>query len=368
MSYINFFEEVDDYRVTGRCFHFLGDILMLSLCAFLSGADDFEEVEDYGIEKIDFLSTFLYLPHGIPSHDTINRVFEHICPLQFSSCLRNHSLRILEFIGRKQINIDGKILRGTRTSERKNSGLCIVSAWASEHHLTLGQVLVDKKSNEKTVIPSLLEELDLNNAIVTIDAMATHQNIADLIIAGGGDYILALKKNQKNLFEEVESEFLRQRDSLVADKTIDFGSGRIETRTAYVVENIEFIDQLAEWESVKSILVVESKREKNEIVQEHRRFYICSFVPTPEQANQYVRAHWGIEGTLHWHLDVSFGEDKSKTKKGNAPENLNILRKIALQALKQTEGKQSIKNKRKMAGWNNEYLLKILETFKIRCD
>jgi len=368
MTYINFFEAVEDYRVTGRCFHFLGDILMLSLCAFLSGADDFEEVEDYGIEKIDFLSTFLYLPHGIPSHDTINRVFERICPLQFSKCLHNHSHHILEFVARKQINIDGKVLRGTRTSEGKNSGLCIVSAWASEYHLTLGQVVVDKKSNEKMAIPSLLEELDLNNAIVTIDAMATHQNIADLITAAAGDYILALKKNQKILLEEVESEFLRQKEGLIFDKTVDFGSGRIETRSAYVVENIELIDQLAEWQTVKSIIIIESKREKNDILQENTRFYLCSFVPTQKQANQYVRTHWGIEGTLHWHLDLSFGEDKSKTKKGNAPENLNIIRKTALQALKQIEGKQSIKNKRKMAGWNNEYLLKVLQTFKIRCD
>ncbi|WP_081485495.1 ISAs1 family transposase [Bernardetia litoralis] len=134
------------------------------------------------------------------------------------------------------------------------------------------------------------------------------------------------------------------------DKTVDFGSGQIEIRSAYVVENIKLIDQLAEWQTVKSIIVIESKREKNDSLQENTRFYLCSFVPTQKQVNQYVRAHWGIEGTLHWHLDVSFGEDKSKTKKGNAPENLNIIRKTALQALKQTEGKQSIKNKRKMTG------------------
>lgn len=368
MEYINFFEEVEDYRVTGRCLHLLSDILMLSFCAFLSGAEDFEEVEDYGKEKFSFLSTFLQLDNGIPSHDTINRVFEGILPSQFSSCLHRHSLNILEFIERKQINIDGKVLRGTRTSESKTSGICIVSAWASEQQLTLGQVRVDKKSNEKIAVPLLLETLDLKNAIVTIDAMATHQNIADQIIGGEGDYILALKLNQKTLFEEVESEFLRQKEDLTFDKTIDFGSGRIETRTAYVMENIKFIDQAAEWKNLKSILVIESKREKNEIVQQQKRFYLCSFIPTPKQANHYIRSHWGIEGTLHWHLDVTLGEDKSKTKNGNAPENLNIIRKMTLQALKQTEGKQSIKNKRKIAGWNDEYLLKILQTFKIWCD
>jgi len=368
MEYINFFEEVEDYRVTRRCLHLLSDILMLSFCAFLSGAEDFEEVEDYGKKKLPFLSTFLQLDNGIPSHDTINRVFSSISPTQFSSCLYRHSIKILEFIERKQINIDGKILRGTRTSDSKTSGICIVSAWASEQHLTLGQVRVDKKSNEKTAVPLLLKTLDLKNAIVTIDAMATHQKIADQITAGEGDYILALKRNQKTLFEEAESEFLRQKESLLSDKNIDFGSGRIETRTAYVLENIKFIDQAADWESLKSILVIESKREKNGIIQEQTRFYLCSFIPTPKQANHYVRSHWGIEGTLHWHLDVSFGEDKSKTKKGNAPENLNILRKTALQAIKQVEGKQSVKNKRKMAGWDDEYLLKILKTFKIWCD
>ncbi len=183
MNHINFFEEVDDYRLTGCCLGISGNILMLSFCAFLSSAEDFEEVEDYGKEKINFLSTFLQLRNRIPIQNTINRVFECICPAQFGSCLRRHSLKILEFVKRKQINTESKILRGTRTSDSKNSRICIVSAWASEEHLTLGQVCVEKKSNEKIAVPILLKTLDLENAIVTIDAIvvANHQNIADQI-------------------------------------------------------------------------------------------------------------------------------------------------------------------------------------------
>lgn len=289
MDTINFFEDVSDYRVTARCTYFLGDILMISLCAFLSGAEDFEEVEAYGHRKLDFLSTFLSLSAGIPSHDTFHRVFLGICPTEFSSCLQTHSASILSFIDKKQISTDGKVLRGTRNSEDKNSGVCIVTAWSSGQQLTLGQVRVDKKSNEKTAIPDLIDTLDIKNSIVTIDAIATHPSIATQIVEKEADYILALKKNQKSLYEEVESEFLRQKDGLVADITVDFGSGRIETRCSYVVENIDFIDQAKEWKSINSIVVIVSKREKNGVIQENIRYYIASFTPTPKQANHYVR-------------------------------------------------------------------------------
>lgn len=365
MEYINFFSGVRDYRVQGRIRHLLSDILMLSLCAVLSGADDFEEIEDYGKEKEIFLKTFLALPNGIPSHDTINRLFEHIDPNEFLHCLSQHSKAVLDLLSTCHICIDGKVLRGTRNGTKFNSGLCIVSAWVNELSLTLGQVRVAKKSNEKTAIPELLETLDLNQALVSIDAIACQKDIAAQIIGGGGDYILALKKNQKKLYEQAVDEFERQKSSLTPDIWTDFGSGRIETRKAYVLNNLTFIDQAHNWDGLKSILIIEAQREKGSKVQKQTRLYISSLDISPKQANINVRKHWSIENSLHWQLDVTFKEDRSRTRKGNAPDNMNILRKTALNLLKRTEGKESIKNKRKKAGWNNDFLQKILKMSEI---
>ena len=369
MESTDFFSDITDPRVAGRTTHLLGDILLLSLCAVICGADDFEDIENYGKEKEAFLRSFMPLQGGIPSHDTIDRVFRMICPKQLGSCLHRHSRGILEYLDKYHVGIDGKVLRGTSTSGQKKSGLCIVSAWASEQQLCLGELRMDSKSNEKTAIPALLDELDLKQAIVSIDAIACTQSVAEKIVKKEGDYILALKGNQKTLLHEAQGEFERQKPGLKPDIWHDFGSGRFEKRTAFVLSDLRFVDESSKWEGAKSIIVVEACREfPDGRKQEQTRFYISSLALSPQQANVAVRSHWSIENRLHWQLDVSFNEDRSRTVKDNAPENMACMRKTALQLITPVKGKQSIKSCRKIAGWNNDFLLEILKNIKIRCD
>jgi predicted transposase YbfD/YdcC len=366
MVYTDFFSDITDLRVKGRTTHLLGDILLLSLCAVICGADDFEDIENYGKEKESFLKTFMALPGGIPSHDTIDRVFRRICPKELGNCLLRHSKGILDYLDKYHVGIDGKVLRATATSGQKKSGLCIVSAWASEQGLCLGQLRMDSKSNEKTAIPELLRELDLERAIVSIDAIACNGPVAETIVGKGGDYILALKSNQKTLYQQAQSEFERQRPGLQPDIWEDFGSGRIEKRTAFVLDNLAFVDEASKWQGLESIFVVEALRELPDgRKQEQTRYYISSLSLSAAQANKAVRSHWSIENNLHWQLDVSFNEDRSRIIKDNAPENMACLRKIALQMITPLKGKQSIKSCRKIAGWNDGFLLEILKNIKV---
>lgn len=366
MEWKNFFSEVPDFRINRGKLHQLSDILMLSLCGVLSGAEDFEDIENYGKEKEDFLRTFLELPNGIPSHDTINRVFQYMDTVKFEESLTTWSREILDFMDYYQVNIDGKVLRGTNPSGKKKGGLCLVSAWASEQGLSLGQLKTEEKSNEKTAIPALIDSLDLKDALVSIDAIATTAEVAQQLIDKGADYLLALKKNQKTAFEQVEDWFNKHQSSFEQHVWDDFGSGRIEKRVCYMCPQIAMIDALSDWAGFKTLVMVEASREKNGQIQEEKRYYLSSRVASAKDFNGFVRNHWSIENQLHWHLDVSFCEDRSRIRKDNAPENMAILRKIALQALKQEQNKkkQSIKSKRKIAGWNDQYLLDILENLR----
>lgn len=361
MEYQRFFSEVKDFRVQGRCLHLLEDILMLSLCAVICGAEDFEDIENYGEQKEDFLRSFLKLPNGIPSHDTIDRVFRHLDSNSLSVTLHRWSAELLEFLSYYQINVDGKVLRGTAEAGKKTSGLCLVSAWAANQGLSLGQVKVDEKSNEKTAIPKLLDGLDLENAVVSIDAAACNSSIAGQIIKKQGDYLLALKKNQKRLFEQVTSEIERQKAGLEQEVWEDFGSGRIEKRSCYILKDLRFLDSLQDWPGVNAVVMIEAQREKNGKLTSQTRYYLSSLGVNATEFNTLVRNHWSIENQLHWQLDVSFKEDQSRIRKNNAPENMATLRKIALQALKQVEDKQSIKSRRKIAGWNDYHLIQILQ-------
>lgn len=366
MEWQNFFSEVPDFRINRSKLHQLSDILMLSLCAVLSGAEDFEDIENYGKEKESFLGTFLALPNGIPSHDTIDRVFRHLDSAKFGESLSRWSREILDFMDFYQVNIDGKVLRGTNSSGKKKGGLCLVSAWASEQGLSLGQVKTEEKSNEKTAIPALIEGLDLQEAFVSIDAIATTAEVAAQLIAKGADYLLALKKNQKTAFEQVADWFNKHQSSFEQHVWDDFGSGRIEKRVCYVCSEICMIDALSHWAGFKTLVMVEASREKNGQISQEKRYYLSSRVADAETFNRLVRNHWCIENHLHWQLDVCFHEDQSRIRKDNAPENMATLRKIALQALKQEQSKkeQSMKSKRKIAAWNDQYLLDILQNLR----
>lgn len=361
MNYQDFFSDIEDFRVEGRCLHLLSDILMLSLCAVLCGAEDYEDIENYGKHKEDFLREFLELPYGIPSHDTIDRVFRHINPTQFVHCLQRWSREILDYLSYYQLNIDGKVLRGTNPSGRKKGGICLINAWASEQGLFMGQLRSEAKSNEKTAIPELLAGLDLENALVSIDAIACQSSVTRQIKAQKGDYLLALKKNQKSLYEQVVTEIARVDADIVADVWEDFGSGRIEKRVCKVIHQLDFIDDLADWQGIASVIQVVAHRETKTKKQEETRYYLSSLAEDAHTFNRLIRNHWSIENQLHWHLDVSFREDQSRVRKDHGPENMALLRKTALQILKQVEDKQSIKSRRKMAGWDDEYLLNILK-------
>jgi predicted transposase YbfD/YdcC len=364
MEWQKFFEAVPDFRLNRKKRHKLSDILMLSLCAVLSGADDFEEMQNYGKQKEAFLRTFLELPNGIPSHDTINRVFNHMDKDKFSDCLHRWSKELLDFMDYYQVNIDGKVLRATGKAGKKHSGICLVSAWVQSQRLVLGQRRVESKSNEKRVIPDLIDSLELQGAVVSIDAIGCSEKIAKSITDKGGYYLLSLKRNQKSLYEQLSEYMLKHKASFAKDEWLDFGSGRIENRTAYVCDRLELLDDLASWPSISRVVMVEASREKNGKVQQETRFYLSSLAAEAATFNQLVRSHWGIENNLHWLLDVVFKEDQSRTRKGNAPENLAALRKIALQVLNQATDKESIKSRRKMAGWDNNYLINLLQKLR----
>lgn len=362
MNWQTFFRDVPDFRINRRKKHNLLDILVISVCAFVCGADDFEDIALYGTQKEDFLRTFLELPNGIPSHDTFNRVLKFLDKDSFSESLYRWSKEILATLNDDytQINIDGKVLRATAKSGHKKSGLCLLSAWVSDHKLILGQQKVDTKSNEKTAVPDLLNSLDLKDSIVTIDAMACDVKNADLITSKQGHYILALKNNNKHIYQQVSERFAQIKSQLPKNEHIDFGSGRIETRTCYVENNLTLYDDLATWKHLKSIIIVESKREIKDKMSIETRFYLCDLVLEPIEFNQYIRNHWSIENKLHWQLDVTFREDLQRTKTGNAPENLAIVRKLSLQLLNNINDKESIKSRRKLAGWNDKYLIQLL--------
>lgn len=362
MNWQTFFQDVPDFRINRRKRHNLLDILVIALCAFVCGADDFEDIALYGTQKEGFLRTFLELPNGIPSHDTFNRVLKFLDKDAFGESLYRWSKEILATLTQEytQINIDGKVLRATAKSGHKKSGLCLLSAWVSEHQLILGQQKVDAKSNEKTAVPDLLNSLDLNDSLVTIDAMACDIKNADLITSKQGHYILALKNNNKNIFQQVSERFNQVKSQLPKNEHIDFGSGRIETRTCYVENDLTLYDDLAPWKHLKSIIIIESKREIKDKVSFETRFYLSDLALQPQEFNQYIRNHWSIENKLHWQLDVTFREDVQRTKMGNAPENLAIIRKLSLQLLNKITDKESIKSRRKLAGWNDQYLIKLL--------
>lgn len=359
------FAEVPDFRVLGRTDHNLSEILVISLCAVISGADDFEEIAEYGRQKEEFLGRFLSLPGGIPSHDTFNRVFRFLDHQSFEACLKKWSREIIDKLKDYQVNIDGKVLRATGKRGKKTAALCLVSAWVAEYCLSLGQSKVAKKSNEKTAIPDLIENLDISGALVSIDAMGTHVDFAQQIRAKQANYLLALKQNQKGLHEEVRDWMNSRKSQLDHDVQTDYVGGRLEKRTTFVCHQLTFMDELRQWPDCQSVIMVECERNfKNEPkeTQLKTRFYISSKLESAAYFGICTRNHWSIENQLHWYLDVVFAEDRQRSRKDHAPENMAILRKMALQILLKNKGKDSLKKVRKRAAWNDEFLIEVLKT------
>jgi predicted transposase YbfD/YdcC len=365
------FGGVKDPRIDRCKRHQLLDILVIAICAIICGADDWTEVEGFGNAKLAWFQTFLDLPHGIPSHDTFGRVFARLDPAQFEACFLRWIRALQDLLPSEVVPVDGKELRGSQQRRAGKAAICMVSAWASAQHLVLGQVKVDAKSNEITAIPALLEALSLQGAVVTIDAIGCQTEIARTIVEKGGEYVLALKDNQPNLMADVALLFEDAHQSrLGAPQTkqaqrIEKGHGRIETRTCTTIADPAVFAPLRrseEWAGLQSLIEIRAQRQVGTDTTMKVRYYLSSLDGDAAKALRVTRTHWSIENSMNWVLDVAFREDDSRVRIDYGPENLGILRRIALNLLKQeTTLKVGVKAKRKAAGWDEAYLRRVLE-------
>lgn len=366
------FEAVSDPRKPYNQKHRFLDIVTITILATLCGADTWNEIEDWGEANREWLETFLLLENGIPSHDTLNRVFQMIDPGEFHAAFQTWVESIAsEITG--VVAVDGKTIRRSREEVSKTPPAHIVSAWAKERSLVLGQCKVEEKTNEIKAIPELLKMLSIQGCTVTIDAMGTQKEIARQICREGASYILSLKENQETLYQEVSEYFKKEmfpkpKAELLADgkyyKTLCQEHGRIEIREYYLERDIAWMsDARKDWPSLGAIGACRSRVERDgKGPVEHTRYMILSDgTITAEAFGDSQRGHWGIENSLHWCLDIAFGEDQSRMRSGNEAENMNLIRHMCLNMLKQEKTvKMGLKSKRKKCGWDKEYLLKVL--------
>jgi predicted transposase YbfD/YdcC len=371
VALLDHFADLKDPRVERTRRHDLLDIIALTICAVVSNADSWEDVELYGKTKYDWLKTFLKLPNGIPSHDTIGRLFTRLDPTTLRDCLLSWIEAVADASADRVIPIDGKTLRGSLDKANAKSALHLVSAWAAEQHLTLGQVATDAKSNEITAIPKLLEILDLQGAIVTIDAMGCQKEIAAKIRDKGADYVLQLKANHEKLHLAVQEAFLDRLDGVGVDLPLSVcggeeerGHGRIEKRTVYTLAVPKDLPGREDWRDLRTLVLVFRERTVGDKTSEEFSYYLSSREASAAEFGRIIRLHWGIENSLHWVLDVTFHEDASRVRAGHGTENLGLLRRLAVSLLKQEGSKGSLKGKRLRAGWDNDFLLHVLLGFK----
>lgn len=357
-----FLAKIPDPRYSKMCDHNLLDILIIAICAVICGADEWEDIAVFGQCKEAWFRTFLELPCGIPSKYTFRRIFCLLDPEAFEMCFTGWVKQTLtKLSGCQHLAIDGKVIRGSKGQGKKPVHL--VSAWSAELGIVLGQERVDKKSNEITAIPKLLKALDLKGCLITLDAMGCQKKVAEQCIKQQADYVLAVKGNQKKLYKDIESLFAQtehQPERRQFFEASDQGHGRKEYRCCWVMNDLSTMGTAAQWSGLKQVAVVQSDREINGVVTTALRFYIMSKALAAEQVLEISRRHWAVENNLHWVLDVAFSEDACQVRTGNGAENLSVLRRIALNSIKENKGKQSIKRHRKIAGWDNEHLKMLL--------
>jgi predicted transposase YbfD/YdcC len=357
-----YFLEVEDPRVTGRCSHLLSDILMVSLLTYLTGGADYQDMHLFCKERGHEFADLLQLPNGTPSPDTFERVFKNLKSESLQTCLEHYGKSILENLSEKQIVLDGKKLKGVSPHSKGNSGLYILNAWVSENRFCIGQQQVEEKSNEITAIPKVLESLDIEHAVVSIDAIGTQTKIAEQIIEQQGHYFLSVKGNQQGLLEDLEHAFKVDKGLQFIDEP-DCNHGRIENRSCSILPANGYLleENLSAWKNVSTLIKIDSSREIKGILQQETRYYISDeTVSNPSYYLSLSRGHWGIENQLHWHLDVTFREDACRARQGNAPLNLSTLRKFALQVLSNQKDKLSLKKRQYKAALDVNYLKKII--------
>ena len=364
---VDFLSEIEDpRRDNANKRHEFIDILVIALCGMLSAADNWVSIAEYGRAKKDWLAQFLALPNGIPSHDTFNRVFSRIEPEQFMNCFLKWVNSIRSVMGKEIVSVDGKTIRRSHDGESK-AAIHMVSAWATENNLVLGQIKTTEKSNEITAIPELLQALSLEGCLVTIDAMGCQKAIAETIVEGKGDYLLAVKDNQLKLKKAIEATLSTRKPEAYVNLLIDFceerekNRNREEVRRCWTTTSLSKLEMVEEWKGLTQIAMLESVRTINGETSIERRYYISSATASSKEILQASRNHWGVENKLHWVLDMAFREDECRVRKGYGAENLARLRHFALNLLKQDKtAKIGVKNKRLKAGWDHDYLLHLL--------
>jgi predicted transposase YbfD/YdcC len=361
------FGDLEDPRTGENIQPPLLSIICLAVCGVICGADGWVDIELFGQGKQELLKGFVDLPHGIPSHDTLGRVFRHLNPLEFQRCFTDWTHQISTLTAGEVVAIDGKKLRGSQDRCKGQACLTLVNVWAPQNRLVLAQYQVADKSNEITAIPRLLELLDLHGAVVTMDAIGCQTQIVEYLCDHETDYVIAVKGNQGTLLTDIELAFAQASPALTLDyaQTIEKGHGRIELRQCWATAEpamLAYINNYKTWAGLKSLVKVVDERRLPHKIERETRYFISSLPPNATQLLVAIRSHWQVENSLHWVLDVAFDEDACRVRKDHAPINFALLRQIALNLLNQeTSVKAGIKAKRKLAGWNDDYLMTLLE-------